>query len=109
VIHRLIEEPAESRPALMTAFLSDQLVTVLALGPTYKVDPRRSIVEIGVDSLMAMELRNRLQASLNVRVAVADLLDGPSPEQLARAVLQAMQLSSAEKSPPALEREEALL
>ena len=36
-----------------------------------------------MDSLMAMELGNRLQTSLKVSVAVPELLAGPTLEQLA--------------------------
>ena len=91
VIGRIRECPPEQRHQLVTDYLSDELVKVLALGANAKIDARRSIVELGLDSLMAMELRNRLQGSLDVRVAVADLLEGPSVERLAGIVLEGLQ------------------
>ncbi|RYG34319.1 MAG: hypothetical protein EON93_08255, partial [Burkholderiales bacterium] len=63
-----------------------------ALGSTHKFDPRRSIVEMGMDSLMAMELRNRLLAVLNIRIPVTDLLEGPSAQELAASLLSVVSL-----------------
>ena len=83
--------PAE-RGGLLISYLSSQLIRILALGATYQLDPRRSLVEMGMDSLMAMELRNRLQTSLNVRVPVSDLMQGPSAEQLSAQLLRGMGL-----------------
>jgi acyl carrier protein len=58
------------------------VVKVLALGASYEADPDRSLMEMGMDSLMAMELRNRIQAALKVQMPVAELLNGPSIRQL---------------------------
>jgi hypothetical protein len=79
---RLETVAPEDRTRQLTTFLSDQVVRVLALGSGFRVDPDRSIMDMGLDSLMAMELRNRLQTALKVPVAVSDLLSGPSVSAL---------------------------
>jgi NADPH:quinone reductase-like Zn-dependent oxidoreductase/aryl carrier-like protein len=86
--------PAE-RAAALQAFLSGQLVKVLALAAGTQVDVRRSVMDMGLDSLMAMELRNRMQASLGVRVAVTDLMRGPSIAELSSRMLGEMGLEGA--------------
>ena len=68
-------------------FLAEEVVKVLALGSGHAIDRQRSLLDLGMDSLMAMELRNRLQAATQLRVAVADLLQGPSIERLATALV----------------------
>jgi acyl transferase domain-containing protein/NADPH:quinone reductase-like Zn-dependent oxidoreductase len=106
---RLGEETPEGRPALMIGFLSAQLNRILALGSGHKLDPRRSIVEMGMDSLMAMELRNRLLATLNVRLSVTDLLKGPSVQELSAIILGAMDFHDIGASLADADREVALL
>jgi acyl carrier protein len=69
------------------AYLADQVNRVLALGKGHPIDPHRSILDLGMDSLMAMELRNRIQAAMKVQVAIADLLGGASVDDLAVGLL----------------------
>jgi myxalamid-type polyketide synthase MxaB len=81
------------RADLLLGFLTEQVVQVFDLGAT-QVDPQCSLMDLGMDSLMAMELRNRLQAALNVRVAVADLMGGPSLEALSAEILTTLEGNS---------------
>jgi len=97
---------APARAAALSAFLADQIVKVLALGAGTRVDLQRSLMEMGLDSLMAMELRNRIQSSVGVRVAVGELLRGPSIAELAGIVLQEMGLDTAAGAPEQIDIEE---
>jgi acyl transferase domain-containing protein/NADPH:quinone reductase-like Zn-dependent oxidoreductase/NAD(P)-dependent dehydrogenase (short-subunit alcohol dehydrogenase family)/acyl carrier protein len=83
----LASAPEGERAGLISAFLAEQLVKVLALGASYQVDRHRSVMDMGMDSLMAMELRNRIQSAFKVRLDVSDLLKGPSVHQLSTALL----------------------
>ncbi len=73
----------EQRRELLVDFLSDQVVKVLALGKGRRIDQQRSLLDLGMDSLMVMELRNRVQSATGLRLAVTDLLQGPSVKTLA--------------------------
>ena len=79
-------EPSERR-GLLDAVLADQVLKVLALPAGQKVDPHETLLNLGMDFLMAMELRNRIQAIADVRVAVADLLGGASLSDLGRMIM----------------------
>ena len=47
-----------------------------------RLDPRRPLSECGLDSLAGMEIKNRLERALAVRIPIATLLQGGSVEDL---------------------------
>ncbi|MET7334484.1 SDR family NAD(P)-dependent oxidoreductase [Nonomuraea sp. NPDC005650] len=51
--------------------------------PVESVDAHTSLVRLGLDSLMAVELRNVVEARLGVRLSTASFLDGPTLAELA--------------------------
>jgi len=81
----LREAPAERREALATASLRRMVARVLRL-PLEGVEPDRPLTRMGLDSLMALELRNRAEAELGVTLPVVSLLRGPSVAELARKI-----------------------
>ena len=90
VLRQITQASPESRAALVTAFLMDQLMRVLAVDRNTTLRADQSLMEMGLDSLMAMELRNRVQSAMKVRLSVADLLAGPTADELALKILEAM-------------------
>jgi myxalamid-type polyketide synthase MxaB len=65
----ILRRLSAATPARRTELLSDHvrslLCEVLAFPQTTPIDPRRGLFDLGMDSLTAITLRNRLQASLN--------------------------------------------
>jgi acyl transferase domain-containing protein/acyl carrier protein len=53
------------------------------------LDPRRPLSECGLDSLAGMEIKNRLERTLAVRIPIATLLQGGSVEDLSLHVVDA--------------------
>ena len=87
-------EPS-TRRALLDTLLADQVFRVLALPAGQKVDPHESLLNLGMDSLMAMELRNRIQSAVGVRVVVADLIGGASLTELVKIVMDQLVFNDA--------------
>ena len=76
--------PAKQRP-LLVAHVADEVRRVLGLDASDRVDPRRPLNEQGMDSLMAVELRNRLKTSLTLERGLPATLvfDYPTVEAIA--------------------------
>ncbi|WP_437515472.1 beta-ketoacyl synthase N-terminal-like domain-containing protein [Sorangium sp. So ce1099] len=91
--------PIAERPALIESYLLDQVSGVVSL-PRAEIDPGASLRELGLDSLMAMELKQRIEKELGLAVPVVDLLRGPSPRELAGQIAGASSLASSDGAPP---------
>jgi len=73
--------PAESRKVLQN-FIQGLLIQELRLDPSFRLDSRQGLKEIGVDSLMNMTLRNHLQSSLGHHLPSTLTFDYPTIEAL---------------------------
>jgi acyl transferase domain-containing protein/aryl carrier-like protein len=91
---RLLHMPVEERAAFVTGILRETLAAVAGF-PADLVDPSQPITECGLDSLMALELKNRITRQLGVAVDVVELLDGPTLVQLA----QRLSLTTGQRAP----------
>ncbi|MFN3647968.1 MAG: SDR family NAD(P)-dependent oxidoreductase [Armatimonadota bacterium] len=71
---------------------------VLGLGDL-PLDPRRSFHDLGLDSLMALEVRNALQEAMGHALPAGLLFDYPTLESLAQFVAEALAPASAPEAP----------
>jgi len=74
------------RRELLAAALVDLVAKVLRL-PRGEVGPRERLFDLGVDSLLAIELKKRLEAALELRLSPTLLFDYPSVDALTRYLL----------------------
>ncbi|HVT58600.1 MAG TPA: type I polyketide synthase [Thermoanaerobaculia bacterium] len=81
---RLAGAAAEDRPALLAEHLRGLLAEVLGLPPGTPIEPRRGFTTMGLDSLMAIDLRNRLERDLGPRHTLPSTLvfDYPNLQDL---------------------------
>jgi NADPH:quinone reductase-like Zn-dependent oxidoreductase len=77
----LAAEPQE-RQALLETYLCEQLARVMGLSPV-NLDVHQPLSRFGLDSLMAIEMKNRIELDLGILIPVARLLQGPSLAQVA--------------------------
>jgi acyl carrier protein len=73
--------PARHR-ALLDAFIREQIARALGLPDPGQIGARQRLFDLGVDSLMAVELRNRLEAGLKRPLRATLLFDFPRLDAL---------------------------
>ena len=93
VLRRITDAAPDERAGILRAFLTEQIVRVLALPSASRARPDQSLMDIGMDSLTAMELRNRVQGAVKIRLSVADLLQGPTIDELTTDILGELDLA----------------
>jgi amino acid adenylation domain-containing protein len=82
--------PLEQRSALLEDHLRDQIARVLRIAPV-RIDSRVAITNLGLDSIMAIDLKDRIETSLNVHLPIATLVEGPSLRKLAEHLSERME------------------
>ena len=75
--------PANSRRTLLITHIRSQIAKVLGLKSAEDIDPQQGFTDLGMDSLMAVELSNRLKTSLKFSVPASLAFDYPTVEVLA--------------------------
>jgi aryl carrier-like protein len=65
-----------------------QVARVLGLKSAGGIDARTPLVDLGLDSLMAVELANQLRAATGARLRVTQLFDHPTIDALAEHFLK---------------------
>ena len=84
---QLLAAPAEDRHRIVEDYISEQVAQVF--GTTVdKIDRATPLTTIGLDSLMAIELMNRLESNLGISLPMGKFLQGPNISQLATPVLE---------------------
>jgi acyl carrier protein len=79
---RLVAAHPDTRLAVVDAHVRSVVAGVLRL-PAAELDTRQPVNSLGLDSLMAIELRNRIEVDFGVAVPVAALLEGMTLGELA--------------------------
>ncbi|WP_198299647.1 non-ribosomal peptide synthetase [Tumebacillus avium] len=83
---QLLAIAAEDRQAALEAYLLEKAAGVLKIH-SKQLSTDQSLNAVGLDSLMAVELKNEVEEGFGVVLPLARLLDGPSVSELAEVVL----------------------
>ncbi len=78
----LLAAAPEERIALVTSFVTTELAKVLELDPE-ALPLDQPLNSVGLDSLMALELKNRVEVGVGINLPIVTLIQGPTIQQLA--------------------------
>jgi len=90
IVPRLREAPVNERQAILTEVIGQQIVRVMGLDPSEQIDPNQPLQELGLDSLMAVELRNILCAISGRQLAATLLFKYPTVASLSSFLIKDM-------------------
>jgi myxalamid-type polyketide synthase MxaE and MxaD len=93
----LLAAEFSERQGLVERFLSEQVAGVLGHSPS-GLDVNRPLDKLGLDSLMAVQLKNRIESELGVVVPVVKFLQGPTVSQLTTFALDELAKSGSTQS-----------
>src|SRR5262249_45348439 len=83
VLRELRAAPERERRARLLTYLRTRIAGVVGLGSYELVEPRQPLFSLGLDSLMAVEMKNHLEADLACVLPLTLMFDYPTVESLA--------------------------
>jgi acyl carrier protein len=93
----LLKAPVGERQTLLESHIKKQVGLVLGLDPA-RVDPRIPFGKMGMDSLMAIEFRNRLETSLGVTLSATLIWAHPTVPAAAKHLGEKLGLAADEQA-----------
>jgi NADPH:quinone reductase-like Zn-dependent oxidoreductase/acyl carrier protein len=82
----LLHAKPEKCEEIVQTYIREQVARVLGASAS-KLDADRPLNELGLDSLMGVELRNRVESDLALSVPMRELMQSPTINSLSRAIL----------------------
>ncbi len=102
---QLAAVPEAEREALLLTFVRDQVAKVLGLEAGYALDVQVPFTSLGLDSLMAVEVRNALAAAMGRTLPASLVFDYPTIERLAEFTASQLLTRTPETATPAVDSE----
>ncbi|WP_438828369.1 type I polyketide synthase [Streptomyces hesseae] len=94
IAERLAGLSAPKQEALLLRLVAGHVATVLGHGSAEAVDAERGFLDLGMTSLTAVELRNRLNAETGLRLPTTAIFDHPTPLGLVRHLRERLDLAT---------------
>jgi phthiocerol/phenolphthiocerol synthesis type-I polyketide synthase C len=82
--------PADQALTELTALVRAEVAEILRIAPE-RIDPATSLLDMGMDSLMAVELATSIESRLDVRLSALALSGGPTMESIVQRIQHLLQ------------------
>ncbi|MBV1920900.1 MAG: ketoreductase and phosphopantetheine attachment site domain-containing protein [Pseudomonadales bacterium] len=81
-LDQLTSAPTSQKINLLERYLMDQIASIMGETSSDWIEPKQRLFDLGLDSLMAVELKNKLQTALDIKLQTSLLFDYPTVESL---------------------------
>ena len=85
----------EERVDVMLGIVRDKVARVMGTRAE-KVEVDRSLMDLGLDSLMGFELRNWIEGELRINIPIVELMQGPTVQKLTTLILTQLEKGDAD-------------
>ncbi|MEM7355180.1 MAG: acyltransferase domain-containing protein, partial [Acidobacteriota bacterium] len=93
----IVSAAADQRLSLLRSYVLNQVAQVLKVSPT-QISFDRSLTQLGLDSLMAIELRKRIDADLDVLVPIVRFLEKAPAGRIIDLLAESIEADAAEEA-----------
>lgn len=87
-LQQLDDTSATQRQKLLISYIQEQIVKVLEIDSSQYLDPEKPLNELRLDSLMNIDLKNRIDTELGVNIPIDIFIGNFNTSQLANLLLQ---------------------
>ena len=84
LIPLLVRASEDERKQILETFLLERTAQILGFSSSREIKPQQKLFDIGIDSLMAIELKSHLNNELKIDLSITFLFDYPTIEQIAQ-------------------------
>jgi acyl carrier protein/short-subunit dehydrogenase len=98
---RFAAAPAGDRRRMLGDHVRAEIAAVMGMESGAQIEARQRLFDIGIDSLMAVELRNSLHGSLAIALPSTLVFDYPTVEALVDFLAAGLQVNGVPATPPA--------
>jgi acyl transferase domain-containing protein/acyl carrier protein len=88
ILQQLTGKRANERQAFLIAYLQAEIGKVLGLPASQLPHPQQGFFDIGMDSLMSIELRNRLESNLGLNIPATAIFEYPTIRALSQYIIE---------------------
>lgn len=104
---QLAAAPGTAHQRILVEYLGGLVAKLLGYTNRALLDPTQKVIALGMDSLMAVELRNQIRRECGYNLEFAQILEGISIHELAAAIATVYTSAVADHQPPRTSREQA--
>lgn len=87
LLSMLKEKPVQERLGAFLLYLQEEVTLLMGFDSIDEVDPKQQLLDLGVDSLVAIDLSNRIQKSVNLELDISMFFEYPTLDELSTYIL----------------------